>query len=105
MIDFVSQDLQAKCINKILILNMNKLNEEHLKNKFSYLLSLKNEDIVNYISRKNTIYKIIDLALESNNYKRALRYSCLLVKYINEIINLVENKDIKKLYYEEIYSI
>lgn len=96
MIDVALQELQARCINRILIQNMNKLNEEHLKNKLSYLLWLKDKNITNYISKINIIYKIIDLALESNNYKRALRYSCLLDKYINEIIKLVEDKDIKK---------
>lgn len=95
MINFVSHELQAKCINKVLIRNMNRLNEEYLKNKLSYFLWLKDEDIINYISRINIIYKIIDLALESNNYKRALRYSCLLDKYINDIIKLVKDKGIK----------
>lgn len=92
MIDWSLQELQAKCINKVLMDNINKLNEEHLKNKLSYLLWLNNEEVINYISRINVIYKIIDLALESDNYKRALRYSCLLDKYINEIIKLIEEK-------------
>lgn len=64
MIDIVLTELQARCINKILTQNMNKLNEEHLKNKLSYLLWLKDKDITNYISKINIIYKIIDLALE-----------------------------------------
>lgn len=96
MIDYNLQELQSKCINKILSENMDKLEEEYLKNKLSYLLWVKNEEVVNYISRINIIYKIIDIALEANNYKRALRYSCLMDKYINEIIKLLNNKYMDK---------
>lgn len=92
MINLDTQELQAKCINKILIQNMDKLSEKYLKNKLTYLLWFDDEMIVSYMYRINVIYKTIDLALESNNYKRALRYTCLLDKYINEVVVLVENK-------------
>lgn len=97
MIDFDSQELQAKCINKILIQSMDKLSEEYLKNKLTYLLWFGDERIVSYMSSINVIYKTIDLALESNNYKRALRYTCLLHKHVNEVVDLVESKAIETI--------
>lgn len=97
MIDIDSQELQAKCINKILVQNMNKLNEYSVKNKLSYLLWFKEKTIIDYMSNINLIYKIIDLALEEENYKKALRYTCLLDKNINEVIELVSKKEIQKI--------
>ena len=85
-------ELQAKLINKILTQNMDKLNDKNVKNKLAYLLWLGDKEIENYMKQINIIYKIVDRSITINNYKRALRYTCLLEKYIKNIILLVHDK-------------
>lgn len=85
-------ELQAKLINKILTQNMDKLNNKNVKNKLAYLLWSGNMEIENYMKQINIIYKIVDRSITVNNYKRALRYTCLLERYVKNIISLIENK-------------
>ena len=85
-------ELQAKSINKILAQNMEKLNDKNVKNKLAYLLWSGDMEIENYMKQINIIYKIVDRSITVNNYKRALRYTCLLEKYVKNIISLVYNK-------------
>lgn len=92
MIEEKSLELQAKLINKILSQNMDKLNDKNIKNKLAYLLWSGDKEIENYMKQINIIYKIVDRSITINNYKRALRYTCLLEKYIKNIILLVHDK-------------
>lgn len=92
MIKQESLELQAQLINKILVQNMDKLNNKYIKNKLAHLLWLKNSEIENYMRQINIIYKIVDRSINVNNYKRALRYTCLLERYIENIISLIDKK-------------
>ena len=92
MIEQNSLELQAQLINKILVQNMDKLNNNDVKNKLARLLWLKNSEIENYMKQLNIIYKIVDRSITVNNYKRALRYTCLLERYVENVISLIENK-------------
>lgn len=91
-LELQASELQAKSINKILVQNMDKLNDKSVKNKLAYLLWSENMEIENYMKQINIIYKIVDRSITVNNYKRALRYTCLLERYVKNIISLIENK-------------
>lgn len=91
-LELKASELQAKLINKILTQNMDKLNNKNVKNKLEYLLWLGDMEIENYMKQINIIYKIVDRSITVNNYKRALRYTCLLKRYVENVISLIENK-------------
>ena len=85
-------ELQAKCINRILRENMDMFNSNKLKNKISYLLWKKDEVVAESINSINNIYRIVDVSIKQENYKKALRYCCIMnnkvckiAKYANEI--------------------
>lgn len=85
-------ELQAKCLNKILQENINKLKEEETYNKLCYLLCSGNKEITDNMKKIEVVYKIIDKSISSGNYKKAFRYCCYLKKSVEEVINI--NKSI-----------
>lgn len=83
------QELQAKSINKILGQAMEEMEGEYIKNKIAYLIFSKDKNIIQYLEKISLTYKIIDSSLQENNYKRALRYTCLLKMYVKKIVQLI----------------
>ncbi|MGL4773262.1 MAG: hypothetical protein ACRC2K_06825 [Clostridium sp.] len=86
----MNEELQSKCINRILKENIEFLNSRELKNKISYNLIKEDETMVNEIKILSNLYKIADRALLMNNYKKAFRYSCMLKSRINKVKNMIK---------------
>lgn len=86
--------LQAKCLNKNLMLNMDRLKEQETYNKLCYLLYAGDKGITLSIKKVNIVYKIIDCAISNGNYKKALNYCCYLNKSVDEVINQIKTYSI-----------
>lgn len=91
MINLENIGLQAKCLNKILMLNMDRLKEQETYNKLCYLLYVGDKRITLSIKKIDIVYKIVDSAINNGNYKKALNYCCYLNKNVDDIINQIKN--------------
>lgn len=82
-----NDELQAKCLNKIMKENIDLLRNQEFKNKISYNLCCNDINTISDINSVNEISRIIEKSIGIGNYKKALRYLCILKSKIHKIIN------------------
>lgn len=87
MIIVENDELQAKCLNKIMRENIDLLKKQEIKNKIGYRLCCNDIKTTSDINTINEISRIIEKSIEMGNYKKALRYLCILKKEISKVIN------------------